>query len=144
MKKKKKQGPTLHRPMAHPVVLRYLSYSTTLADHAVHRLRRAVPGLWRGRDQWTYGPIWTQLDLLRAILSYLEPFEVILEPCGILWRYLKQFEAIWSSLDLFGFSLIYWEIIGAMWIFLGPFGDIWNHLNPFGAIWSHLEPYIAI
>ena len=35
-----KQGPTRHRPMAHPVVFRYLSYSTTLAEHAVHRLRR--------------------------------------------------------------------------------------------------------
>ena len=29
-----KQGPTRHRPMAHPVVFRYLSYSTTLAEHA--------------------------------------------------------------------------------------------------------------
>ena len=36
----KKQGRTRHRPMAHPVVLRYLSYSTTLEKHAVHRLRR--------------------------------------------------------------------------------------------------------
>ena len=34
-----KQGPTRHRPMAHPVVFRYLSYSTTFAEHAVHRLR---------------------------------------------------------------------------------------------------------
>ena len=34
-----KQGPTRHRPMAHPVVFRYVSYSTTLAEHAVHRLR---------------------------------------------------------------------------------------------------------
>ena len=37
-----KQGPTQHRPMAHPVVLRYLSYSTTLAEHAVHHLRRCL------------------------------------------------------------------------------------------------------
>ena len=36
----KEQGPTRHRPMAQPVVLRYLSYSTTLAEHAVHRLQR--------------------------------------------------------------------------------------------------------
>ena len=36
----KKQGPTRHRPMAHPVVFRYLSYFTTLAEHAVHCLRR--------------------------------------------------------------------------------------------------------
>ena len=35
-----KQGPTRHRPMAHPMVFRYLSYSTTLKEHAVHRLRR--------------------------------------------------------------------------------------------------------
>ena len=35
-----KQGPTRHRPMAHPVVFRYLSYSTTFAEHAVHRLRQ--------------------------------------------------------------------------------------------------------
>ena len=35
-----KQGPTRHRPMAHPVVFRYVSYSTTLAEHAVHRLRQ--------------------------------------------------------------------------------------------------------
>ena len=34
----KQQGPTRHRPMAHPVVFRYLSYSTRLAQHAVHRL----------------------------------------------------------------------------------------------------------
>ena len=34
-----KQGPTRYRPMAHPVVLKYLSYSTTLAEHAAHRLR---------------------------------------------------------------------------------------------------------
>ena len=33
-----KQGPTRHRPMAHPVVFRYLSYSTTLALHAIHPL----------------------------------------------------------------------------------------------------------
>ena len=33
----RKQGPTQHRPMADPVVLRYLSYSTMLAKHAVHR-----------------------------------------------------------------------------------------------------------
>ena len=38
--KQNKQGPTRHRPMAHPVVFRYLSYSTTLSEHAVHRLRR--------------------------------------------------------------------------------------------------------
>ena len=38
--KEEEQGTTLHRPMAHPVVFRYLSYSTTLAEHAVHRLRR--------------------------------------------------------------------------------------------------------
>ena len=36
----KKQGPIRHRPMAHPVMFRYLSYSTTLPEHAVHRLRR--------------------------------------------------------------------------------------------------------
>ena len=35
-----KQGLTLHRLMAHPVVCRYLSYSTTFAKHAVHCLRR--------------------------------------------------------------------------------------------------------
>ena len=35
-----KQGLTRHRPMAHPVMFRYLSDSTTLAEHAVHRLRR--------------------------------------------------------------------------------------------------------
>ena len=38
-----KQGPTRHRPMAHAVVFQYLSYSTRLAEHAVHRLRRC-PG----------------------------------------------------------------------------------------------------
>ena len=32
------QGPTRHRPMAHPVVFIYLSYSTSLAEHAIHRL----------------------------------------------------------------------------------------------------------
>ena len=35
-----KQGPTRHTPMAHPVGLRYISYFTTLAEHAVHRLLR--------------------------------------------------------------------------------------------------------
>ena len=35
-----KQVPTRHRPMTHPVVFRYISYSTTLAEHVVHRLRR--------------------------------------------------------------------------------------------------------
>ena len=35
----KQQGPTRHGPKAHPVVFRYLSYSTTFAEHAVHRLR---------------------------------------------------------------------------------------------------------
>ena len=30
----RKQGPTWHRPMAHPVVFKYLSYSTKLAEHA--------------------------------------------------------------------------------------------------------------
>ena len=29
-----KQGSTWHGPMAHPIVFRYLSYSTTLAEHA--------------------------------------------------------------------------------------------------------------
>ena len=37
---KQKQGPTQQRPMAHPVVFRYLSYSTTLAEDAVYRLQR--------------------------------------------------------------------------------------------------------
>ena len=37
-----KQGPTRHRPMAHPVVFRYVSYSTTLAEHAVHCLRQCL------------------------------------------------------------------------------------------------------
>ena len=30
-------GPTLHRPMAHPVVFRYLSYSTMFAEHDNHQ-----------------------------------------------------------------------------------------------------------
>ena len=38
--RKKKQGLTRHRPMAHPIVFRYLSYSTTLSEHAVHYIRR--------------------------------------------------------------------------------------------------------
>ncbi len=37
-----KKGPTGNRPMAHPIVFRYLSYSTTLAEHAVHRLQRCL------------------------------------------------------------------------------------------------------
>ena len=41
-RKKKKQGPTRHRPMAHPVVFRYLSYSTTLAEYAFHRIHRGA------------------------------------------------------------------------------------------------------
>ena len=40
----KKQGPTWHRPMDHPLVLRYLSYSTTLAEHVIH-LQRQCPAL---------------------------------------------------------------------------------------------------
>ena len=36
-----KQGPTRHRPMAHPALLRYLSYSTTLTEHDVHMIWRA-------------------------------------------------------------------------------------------------------
>ena len=36
----KNKGPTRHRPMAHPIVFRNLSYFTTLAEHAIHRLRR--------------------------------------------------------------------------------------------------------
>ena len=43
-----KQGPTRHRLMAHPVVFGYLSYSTTLAEHAVHRLRRCTAFGWAG------------------------------------------------------------------------------------------------
>ena len=35
-----KQGPTRHRPMAHPVVFKYLTHSTTNAEHVVHRLSR--------------------------------------------------------------------------------------------------------
>ena len=34
-----KKGPTRHRPMALPVVFRYLSYSTIFAEHAIHSLR---------------------------------------------------------------------------------------------------------
>ena len=36
------QGPTLHRPMPHPVVFKYLSYSTTLSEHAAYRRRRCT------------------------------------------------------------------------------------------------------
>ena len=36
------QGPSRQRPMAHPVVFKYLSYSPTLAEHAVHRLWRCL------------------------------------------------------------------------------------------------------
>ena len=32
---RRKKGPTRHRPMAHPVVFRYISYSTTLAEMPV-------------------------------------------------------------------------------------------------------------
>ena len=42
------QGLTRNRPMANPVVFKYLSYSTTLAEHAVHRLRRC-PAFVRAR-----------------------------------------------------------------------------------------------
>ena len=35
-----KQGLTFHRPIAHSIVFRHLSYSTMLAEHAVHRLRQ--------------------------------------------------------------------------------------------------------
>ena len=31
-----KQGPTRHRPMAHLVVSRYLSFYTSVADHGMH------------------------------------------------------------------------------------------------------------
>ena len=48
-----KQGPTGHRPMAHPVVFRYLSYFTTFAEHAIHRLRRCL----------AFGRAWTCLFL---------------------------------------------------------------------------------
>ena len=34
-----KKGPTRHRHMAHPIGFRYLSYSTTLGEHAIHCLR---------------------------------------------------------------------------------------------------------
>ena len=36
----KTQGPTRHRPTAHPIVFRCISYFTTLTEHAVHRLRQ--------------------------------------------------------------------------------------------------------
>ena len=38
------KGPTWHRPMAHPVVFRYLFYSTSFAEHAVHPVRRCRAG----------------------------------------------------------------------------------------------------
>ena len=42
-----KQWVTRHRPMAHPVVFRYLSYSTRLAEHALHRLVvLGLPPVW--------------------------------------------------------------------------------------------------
>ena len=34
--------------MAHPLGFRYLSYSTTLAEHAVHRLRQCRPSAGLG------------------------------------------------------------------------------------------------
>ena len=37
-----KQGPTQHRHMAHPVAFGYSSYSTALAEHAVHCPRRCL------------------------------------------------------------------------------------------------------
>ena len=43
-----KQGPTQHRLMSHPVVLRYISYSTMLAEHAVHRLQQCPAFGWAG------------------------------------------------------------------------------------------------
>ena len=44
----KKQGLTRHRSMAHPVVFRYISYSTTFAEHSVHCLRRCLAFGWAG------------------------------------------------------------------------------------------------
>ena len=46
-----KPGPTRHRPMANPIVFRYLSYSTTFAENAVHCLRRCP----------AFGQAWTCL-----------------------------------------------------------------------------------
>ena len=42
----KQQGQTWHRPMAHPWVFRYISYSTTLAEHAIHCLRHVCSRLF--------------------------------------------------------------------------------------------------
>ena len=55
----RKQRSTRHRPMAHLIVFRYLSYSTTLAKHAVQCLRRC-PAFGRAGTclfssvQWIY------------------------------------------------------------------------------------------
>ena len=35
-------------PMAHPLVFRYISYSTTLAEYAIHRLRQCPAFGWAG------------------------------------------------------------------------------------------------
>ena len=34
--------------MAHPIMLRYISYSKTLAEHVVHGLRRCPAFVWAG------------------------------------------------------------------------------------------------
>ena len=41
-----------------------------------------------------YGQMWTQLELLKVILSFWDAFAAILEPFVAIWIYLKLFGAI--------------------------------------------------
>ena len=70
----KKKGTTRHRPMAHPVLFRYLSYSTRFAEYGpVHRLRRC-PALFKYLSYSStfaeYGPV-HPLRRCPALFRYL-------------------------------------------------------------------------
>ena len=52
-------------------------------------------GFCRTAQASQFGPIWSDLDLLKAIERHLEPF-------GAISSHLKPFGATWSNLEQFG------------------------------------------
>ena len=67
----KKQGPTRHRPLAHPVVLDifptrqwYISYSNMFAQHSIHRLRQCPVAWTKIPNCWLVGHSWWQMMLI--------------------------------------------------------------------------------
>ena len=81
---------------------------------------------------YLYRPIWTYLDRLKPVCTYIDSF-------GSIWTHLDLLRPkcpIWTHLVPFGNNWTNLDQVGPIFTYMEPFGQIRTNLVPFGAIWS--------